>query len=91
MATAVKCDKCGQYFDRKPVEVVELADGWYLWFHILRKMTKEEMEACPVSSFMTFLGQTPFKPQDTCGKCQSEMVKAALNNYIVRAQIEEIQ
>lgn len=91
MADAVKCDKCGEYFDQRPPGMVELADGFVLCFRILKVMTKEELEANPAATFITMMRPCPYyKPQDLCPKCQREMVVAGLSNFVMRSQIEEI-
>lgn len=91
MANAVKCDKCGEYFDQRPPGQIELADGLILCVHILKSMTKEELEANPTNVFMTLIGaRSTYKPQDLCPKCHQDVVVAALNNLVMRSQIEEI-
>jgi len=93
MSEAIRCDRCGQYFDQRVKTDLKVEGGKFIMvFSFLRPLTGEEVAAYkerqqsnPVVQF--FESDTPkYQHQDLCEPCQKELIYQGLTEIIKQAK-----
>lgn len=95
MGDAFKCDKCGNYFEKRPDRNVDLGQ-FVMSFVFGQHLTDEEKGTLeikelnsPIPAFM--ISEPPkYKKSDICGGCQRDLLSEALKKILEATKWDDL-